>query len=236
MHKHTLREGIAMVELIFALVIMGLVLMSAPRLLSTAAESSYVATQQEAISEAATQVNMIMGFHWDDADSNESYLDPILTVNAGHADLNVVPATLRRKGTPPESQRTFLRDDGTSNIPATAKAALGPEAGEPEKDDMDDFNGDSIHLALIDTGAGNVDTSIDINSTVQYITDTTAANYNTSDLNYNSTSTSAADTTNVKAIDVTLTSTSGQTELEKTITLHAFSCNVGGYELEKKDF
>jgi hypothetical protein len=73
MNKTTLRPAIAMVELIFAIVIMGIVLMSAPMLISTASKSGYVAIQQEAINEAASQVNMIMGYHWDENNTNGSW-------------------------------------------------------------------------------------------------------------------------------------------------------------------
>ncbi len=44
------RPAIAMIELIFAIVIIGIVLMSVPQLISTAAKSGYVTIQQEAIS------------------------------------------------------------------------------------------------------------------------------------------------------------------------------------------
>ena len=81
-----MRPAIAMIELIFAIVIMGIILMSAPMLISTATKSGYVAIQQEAINEAASQINMIMGYHWDEGSSNEFFIDPILTVSNGNID------------------------------------------------------------------------------------------------------------------------------------------------------
>ena len=77
------RPAIAMIELIFAIVIMGIILMSAPMLISTAAKSGYVAIQQEAINEAASRVNMIMTFHWDANSADETVLDPILQMVIG---------------------------------------------------------------------------------------------------------------------------------------------------------
>lgn len=236
MYKKTLRPGIAMIELIFALLIMGLVLMSAPQLISTATKSSYVTIQQESISEAAAQANMIAGYHWDEADSNESYLDPILLVQAGNGDLNS-SAFGRRKGTPIESSRTFIRDDGTVNIPATTVANLGPDGAE--KNDIDDYDGISTNLNLIDNRAGNVETTtIDINSTVNYISDalTSAGGYNQSDITFAFGTGASPQSTNIKAVEVELTSRSNEDELDKKIILHAFSCNIGGYKLEPKDF
>jgi len=43
-------------------------------------------------------------------------------------------------------------------------------------------------------------------------------------------------TTNIKLISVTLTSTSGVNELNKTIVLRAFGCNIGAAELEVRRF
>jgi len=43
------RKAIAMIELIFAIVVMGIVMLSAPMLVNKATQSSYVALQQESI-------------------------------------------------------------------------------------------------------------------------------------------------------------------------------------------
>ncbi len=87
-HIQIKRPAIAMIELIFAIVIMGIVLMSAPMLISVATKSGYVAILQEAIHEASSQVNMIAGYHWDENDADELFLDPILGVSAGSSDLD----------------------------------------------------------------------------------------------------------------------------------------------------
>ena len=53
------KRGIAMIELIFALVIMGIVLLSAPILIQQSIKSGNVAIQQEAITAAATQTDVL---------------------------------------------------------------------------------------------------------------------------------------------------------------------------------
>lgn len=238
-----MRPAIAMLELIFAIVIMGIILMSAPQLISTAAKSGYVAIQQEAINEAASQVNMIMGYHWDESSADELYLDPILGVSSGDTDLEEAGITGRRLGTPKESYRTFIRADGIDDLNASTIGTSDPgETGVYDEDDIDDFNGDTSLVEIED--AGLVDyvedtTTININTTVRYISDT--ANYSTNtltfspDLNISSGTTSSASSTNIKRITVSLTS-SGPEELDKKIILHGFSCNIGGYKLEEKDF
>ena len=230
-----MRPAIAMLELIFAIVIMAIILMSAPRLISTAAQSGYVAIQQEAINEAASQVNMIMGFHWDESTANELYLDPILRVTSGDAALDEEGSTGRRPGTPKESYRSFVRSDGVDDL--AADTSLGLESNETVEDDIDDFSGTTVHLVLVPEATLNTDyietTTVDINRTLSYSSDT--ANYNTSSIVFNP-FTASGGTTNIKSISVTLTSSSGVEELDKEITLRAFSCNIGGYKLEEKEF
>ncbi len=240
MNKKTLRPAIAMIELIFALVIMGIVLMTAPQLISTATKSGYVAIQQEAINAAASQVNMIMGYHWDENSANELYIDPILKVspsaNAELAEHSIsgFPSG-RRLGTPEESYRAFVRSDGQR----FNASALGPDVSE---NDIDDFDGAT---SLIDVDpAGSVDnvednTTIRIDTKVRYINHTSV--YNTDTISFSpdftaAGTTTSATSTNIKRITVTLTSVGAPEELDKEIILHAFSCNIGGYKLEEKDF
>ncbi len=235
LHIKIQRPAIAMIELIFAIVIMGIVMMSAPMLISTAAKSGYVAIQQEAINEASSQINMIMGYHWDENDADELYLDPILGVTSGSGDLNKSGTTGRRKGTPKESYRSFIRADGTDDL--NASTTLGFDGTETAEDDMDDFVGTS-HLRKIETSvADNVEkTTINITKAIAYNADTVGSGYNQSTITYNP-FTAAGGTTNIKSIIVTLTSnSSAPDELDKEIVLRAFTCNIGGYKLEEKDF
>ena len=232
MYKTKLRPAIAMIELIFSLVIMGIVLMSAPMLISTASKSSYVATQQEAINEGAAQLNMILSYHWDEQDTNESYPDPLLIVSSTTTDLNVSGHTGRRKGTPKESFRSFVREDGVQNLPATS--ALGKEG--TLINDIDDVHNTTINLILSGTDkAGNVDTNISVLREVVYMNDdtTSSGGYNKPSITYDPLTVSIS-STNIKAVVVTLTSNSGADELERKIVLAAFTCNIGRYKLEEK--
>lgn len=238
-----MRPAIAMLELIFAIVIMGIILMSAPRLISTAAESGYVAIQQEGINEAASQVNMIMGYHWDENDADERYIDPILAVSTtGDDELKEEENTSRRLGTPDESYRSFVRSDGADLTASTPGSFGAADLNETEEDDMDDFSGTSTNLVFIPETtleANQADyietTTIDIARNVVYSDD--SANYNQANITFDPSFTNAGDTTNIKSITVTLTSNSAAEELnQKEITLRAFSCNIGGYKLEEREF
>ena len=243
--QRILRPAVAMIELIFALVIMAIVMMSAPMLISTASKSSTTAMQQEGINEASSRVNMIMGYAWDENNTNSTYT-PILHTTAGHVDLAMLALTSRRKGTPNQSQRTFIFSDAnSSNLFASVPINLGFDAGEAvesDSDDIDDFIGD-INLTQIgaSTTTDYIEKStIKINTAVRYISDATTNDYGRKTITHTAFTpmTVATDSSNIKEIVVTLTSTdlANATLLEKTIVLRAFSCNIGTYHLEERNF
>lgn len=232
MSKKTLRPAIAMIELIFAIVIIGITLMSAPMLISTAAKSGYAAIVQEAINATSSQVNMIMGYHWDENSADELFLDPILGVSAGSSDLNESFPSGRRIGTPAESSRCFVRSDN-QRLDATP---IG--SGNSAKNDINDFAGYTDLFEIEFSLADYIEkTTIDINTAISYNNDNVSGGYNQSSITFNPFSNAATgSTTNIKSIIVTLTSSSAADELKKSIIMSAFSCNIGGYELEEKSF
>lgn len=227
-----LRPAIAMIELIFAIVIMGIVLMSAPMLISTATQSTFVALQQEGINEAASRVNMVMGYAWDEQNTQENYLFPILHVTSGDSAFDESGTTARRVGTPMASQRTFILSDAdNSNLNASA---LGPDGGD--QDDIDDFGGTSltnIETATIDYAEK---TTVSIGTAIAYTGDSVTGGYNQATVTFVPFAAPGGATTNIKSITVNLTSTSGTGELAKNIILRAFTCNIGGYNLEERSF
>lgn len=239
MYTKNLRPAIAMIELIFAIVIMGIVMMSAPMLISTATQSTYVALQQEGINEAASRMQMIMGYSWDEKNVNSEYRPPILNVTNGDGAFDKVDPTERRIGIPMTSKRTFILSD-TNDTDLNASITLGSESGDA--DDIDDFIG-NISLTLIPDTTDNNDidyvekTTVNINTAVGYADDSVSGGYNQSTITYVPFTTGTA-SSNIKAITVTLTSTDAANAdvLEKTIILRAFSCNIGGYTFEERGF
>jgi hypothetical protein len=226
MNLYLKRPAIAMIELIFAIVIMGIVLMSAPMLISTAVQSTSVALQQEGINEATSRINMILTYPWDQNDINDSCIPPVLHVTAGDSELDEVANTGRRVGVPlGTNSHTFRCGDKKFNASTIATDGL---------DDMDDFAG-TTSLVEESSGSGGVDyierTTINIATIISYSSD--SASYNSSSISY--VPGTGSSTTNIKKINVTLTSTSGISELNKTITLNAFSCNIGGYEYASRE-
>ena len=231
-----LRPAIAMIELIFAIVVMGIVMLTAPLLLSTASQSGYTTIQQEGINEASTQMAIMMDYPWDENNTNGSHAT-VLNVTKGDSELNasIVPYK-RRAGTPISSSRLYISYDGSE----FSASAIGLDATAEAIDDIDDFNGTTVHLNTIATSTADYiekGRDINISRTVTYMNDD-APNYLAGGasgiLTYAPNFVNASPSTNIKRLQVTLTSTSGVAELEKTITLHAFSCNIGTYKLEER--
>lgn len=224
-----------MIELIFSIVIMGIVMLSAPMLISTAVKSTSVALQQEGINEAAARLNLVMTYEWD-----ENALQgvcqsqpPILTTTAGDSELNVSASDpYVRAGTDP-GQTSHRFDCLRNNRYYAASTALGKEGNLTN--DIDDFDGNTALLDIASSGTGGKDyierSTVQINTATQYISDT--ANYAGSSFSFAPSFSASPGTTNIKAITVTLTSTSGVDELEKTIVLRAFSSNAGSYHYHK---
>ena len=234
------RKAVAMIELIFAIVIMGLALMSAPMLISQASTGSLAAIQQEAVVAGSTEIGMIMTRHWDEADTNESDYAPILKVNENITALNeTVTAdgngTGKRIGIPASSSRSFVTADGT-RLQATA---LTNEDGE--LDDIDDFNGKHTTLSVsagdsTTTAIGDyIDTSLQMDTSIAYLS--APISYAATTISFNSPfSSTSANSTNIKSISTTVTSGSHDTELHTSITLRAFMCNIGTYTLQRRTF
>lgn len=230
------RPAIAMIELIFAIVVMGIVMMSAPMLLNQARQSSYQGLNQEAIAAVAAQASMIFTYQWDENDTNQSLGAPILEVsNAGDPELREVGITGVRIGMEAGgSTRSFRIDTGGRHAALTA---LGLDNGESianmdTLDDIDDFNGQVITLTpvggLPNANGDYVDRQIQILANVTYVRD--RRNYARRVINnINLPLSLRARTTNIKAFSVQLSTTLTDADLRKNITLQGFSCNIGTY-------
>jgi len=233
---YKLRPAVAMIELIFAISVIGIALMSVPNLMTVSARSGFVTLEQEAIAEASSTISSIMTYQWDENDTNESFLPPILVVNNGDIELDEQNYEYNtRKGTPKESYRKFITEGGPQIY--YASKTLGLDSGESKgsEDDIDDFNGEEHTLTLIEeTNKDFVDRDIVIKTTVSYNKD--KADYNTNSFSFTPFQSESDGTTNIKEITVTLTTTNSAKELDKMIVLKAFSCNIGAYKLEIKRF
>jgi len=240
MKKYKLmKRGIAMIELIFALVIMGIVLLSAPMLIQQSINSGNVAFQQESISALATHMQIIFTMHWDENNSNlQAGISPILDTNRAPFDFNLSTLPAGLVGVTGRSERV-----GTSTI-LTPSISLGKDVTETtfsDFDDIDDFNNEHFGLMLFNgesttADVGDyVDKDVNISTIVNYHDDNATLTSSTLHLG-GKLNNSLSIPTNIKFITSTLTSDSGVKELEKNITLKAFSCNIGTFVPLGKEF
>jgi len=246
MLKQQVKRGIAMVELIFALVIMGIALLSAPMLIQQSINSSNVALQQESIAALASHTGILLTKYWDEGDANLSNgVAPIITLNnpvavgggfnpfmfAGiNVDNNV-------------SGRTITVSE--MNIMATG---IGQDNGMDDFNDVDDYSGHDVTLTIFNDENSTigelgdyVDVDINISTRVTFADDRLPIgnSFGTTVIAGNqifSTSDLGGSESNIKFIQTTLTSNSTAAELQKNITLRAFSCNLGTYSLGGRQY
>jgi Tfp pilus assembly protein PilV len=217
-----------MIELIFALVIMGITMLSAPLLISQATNSSLVAFQQESIAITASHANALLTYSWDEQNTQSqlNYINAILRVS-GAADNELDSLTRVTPGA-----RQFNPD-----VNATATALLGADVTTPNEadDDIDDFIDSSQTLTLASAAAGAIDAGdyidqdVSLSTSVKYMDDITLYASATGVVVFNAPKADVNYTTNIKYISVSLISTSQSADLSnKQITLNAFMCNIGG--------
>jgi len=234
------RPAIAMIELIFAITVMGIVLMSAPTLVNRAVQSTNVAFQQESIAAASTQIAMIMTAAWDHNDTNGTIGEPVLRTDSGATAVPpLIPncTTDAPAGVSSASGR-YCKDLQTNSNFYWA-SAIQLDSGLA---DIDDYDNASATLSIYnsenyDVAKGDyIDQNITMISRVYYGDDVPRrSNGNAHPNGYarnttfaNPFRTISANSTNIKLIQVTLTSNNIAEELsDKQISLSAFMCNIG---------
>jgi len=238
MRREKFKRGIAMIELIFALVIIGITLMSAPMLINQSINSGYVALQQESIAAASAHTNILLSKHWDEADADVNGTAPIIRIpnNIGN---NFTFAGIRNS----LSTRQRLFDNGNFAPPTN----MGIDISESTRnvftlDDIDDFRGTSFGLSLYNQESTNaeigdyVDQQIKITTAINFASDGRAVanllNNPTLNIGNGIFDSNELNPTQIKGVQVTLkTENIDVAELNKSITFHAFSCNLGTYSI-----
>ena len=237
-HLKTNRKAVAMIELIFSIVVIGIVMLSAPIMLTTATKSSIVTFQQESIAIVAAHANAIMSYPWDEQNTESQSEYGILgthTITASLKRENNITAgmTRRQKGVP--LALVDINASLSGNFGTGKDLDPGTTNRETVKDDIDDFDGNTSRLITADgaTGVTNegdyMDKNITISTNIQYYTDaSSSANFSTCKnpgfgCAYSNPGIAAVATTNVKFITTNLTSGND----DKNITMKMFMCNIG---------
>jgi type II secretory pathway pseudopilin PulG len=226
LNNASLRPAIAMIELVFAIVIIGIALLSAPRIIGQSVKSINTALNQEAIAAAASQISLVLTYPWDENTSSTIGGSGILRVAGGSPALS-----FGIRDTNFTRQYNAL-GSGFEN----ASARLGLDADDVDgPDDLDDFNNaQPIKLKLyadeearISNNEGEyIDKTIIMTNQVVYGADVTT-DYTSNPVQFNNPFQASSTSTDIKIVTVNLVSDSGADEYEKNINLSAFSCNIG---------
>jgi len=220
------RKAASMLELVIAIVVMGIAMMTLPLMLSRVQSNNNFAMQQEAILMARTQIGDIVTYRWDEnsllnfkigvLDTNSTYFrrDGNSTRRVGHVKGN--------------KRRKFFNSERNASLTNTFGTA---DNGESIPDDIDDFNDKDKNLtgttnASFDYKFSDANTTMKIS--VKYINDSNTSPF----IFYPSTLPTGTTTTNIKMITVDL----NNSQLDGNLTLRAFSCNIGANQLLRKDF
>ncbi len=223
------RKGFTFIELVIAIVVIAIALMSVPLMLSQASKSDQFSLNQEAILAGATKIGDILTYPWDDKLVNSSGVKHILDVTNGDNELNRYPnnSSSRRIG----NFKTDFRRKFDANL-TYASIAFGrsTDTNTTAYNDIDDFNNTSEIIQS--GGVGDYLKDINITTIVKYIEDN--ATYSSSPtLNLAIHSASATPSTNIKMVEVTVYNSHNN---QKITTLRAFSTNIGSYELLYRTF
>ena len=210
------KKAFTLIELIVAIVVIGIAMMSIPLLLSQASKSNEFNINQEAILAGVTKISGILTYPWNE--TNSSDILQVFDVTQGDSELNRTTTDKNRRiGHFKEKYRRKFYDNITE-----ANSTLGHDKGN-EFDDIDDFNGE--HFSVQNGGTGDYLKELNLSIGVYYISD--IANYSQNPLNFSLSTSVTTPTTNIKMIEVNVTDKN-----HNLITsLKAFSANIGSYEL-----
>ncbi len=219
-----MRKAASMIELIIAIVVMGIAVMTLPLLLSQTQNNNAYAMQQEVILAARTKLGDTLTYRWDENSLQNDRIGVLVT--QGDSDLNATVDTIRRVGhVKGNKRRKFFADLNSS----TSVANLGSDGGD--LDDIDDINNQTTFLS-----PSSEVTSLDyrfkdfnITTTVVYVDDN--ASYNDQNLTFTFKKIGVNHTTNIKLLTIKVIGNS-----IIPFVLRSYSCNIGESELLRRDF
>lgn len=224
-----IRKGTSLIELVIAIVVMGIGVMSLPLILTQTQNNNALALQQEAILATKAKLGFISSYPWDenswDNDANTfRVLDTTsYTSSDDEFDTN---NTIRRVGhIAQDNRRRLFNLTATNRIPSS----IGKEG--TDFNDTDDFNDASADENITVTAADlDYIFQLNLNPSVSYISDST--DYTSQNITFTfDANTSTTNETNIKMITVTTTDTSGV-----NIILRTFASNIGQSKILKRDW
>lgn len=212
-----MRKAASMLELVIAIVVMGVSISALPLILTQSQDNNALALQQEAILATKAKISYILAYEWDarsyDASAGISRVLDTTSSTTAHDAFDTT--STRRIGHVEADKRRRLRDLTDPNRVATVIS----NNSLTDIDDFDFIANENISISDKD----DYIFSISLDPAVSYISDGRGSvDYSASTILFNfSTSPITTDPTNIKMITVTTILN------DKNIIMRAFSSNIG---------
>lgn len=227
------RTGFSLIELVLAIVIIAISVMTIPLMLSQSSNNDSFSITQESILAARTKMGNILSYEWDsnsvETNSSITYIR-ILDVDAGDGELDRNMSTQDKNRRIGHISRDFRRRFHEGN--ETNKTFPTQESFDTNMTALNHFNGQVLGNSL-DGNASTFDYLIrdfNMTTTISYVSDRADYAAQTVDFDFNISSSAVIDdvnnSTNIKMVEIFLQSNSGQ-----PFRFRAFSCNIGQTEL-----
>lgn len=211
-----MKKAASLIELVVAIVIMGIAVMTLPMMLTQTQKNNEFALQQEVLLAARTKIGDILTYKWDE-NSLVNDRVAVLQVTNGDSEFDPDDETRRIGHIHAYKRRKFSFENNASTVFADGNLS-----------DIDDFNGESVGLTLTKANLDYRYTNLNMTTSVAYIADT--ANYADTNLSFTFETNSSTPSTNIKMITL-------QTAIiDTTFTLRAYSANIGESELLRRSY
>lgn len=232
---NTMRHAFTMIELIFAIVIIGISIMALPTILLNDASSQEQTLKEEGVMLTTTKISQVLTYPWDENSSPLGTLmstSQVLNTASGDGELARAFTDFRLGHFPDELRRRMT----PASNPGIA-LAIGGTAGS----NIGAFNG------TIETIGGAADGNMTVGykkryqttTTVSYVSD--ATDYTQNDIVFNFSDTpgavTAAGATNIKMVQVTTDERdAADTAWIPIVRMSAYSTNIGEAEFAKRRY
>jgi prepilin-type N-terminal cleavage/methylation domain-containing protein len=215
-----MRKAVSLIELIIAIVVMGIAVMSLPLILTQTQSNNALALQQEAILSTKAKIGFISSYPWDQNswDGTGGIFRVLDTSASPSADNAFATADIRRIGHIQTDKRRRLWDVGHAN---------------------DDFHNHNDDINITDPTQMDYIFALTMTPEIVYLRDSLSANnYLNSrtiqfDFNAINTETNTSRPTNIKMITVRTVSQVGN---DVNVSLRSFASNIGQSKILKRDW
>jgi len=212
--KSLKKYSFTLIELIVAIIIVGIVVTSIPMLLTSISQSQSTNLKEKSFFNAYALLTLIQTQEWDENNTKGNNYYTVLTSDGGDSELKCIRQGVKQLDN--DSGATCATDDNKTS-------AIGVDSSEDENNvstfnDIDDFNNYSV-----------VVNDINISVKVNYMQDD--ADYNLKNIYFNAENIKNNDS-NIKLIELNITNKNTKKEIA---ILKYFTSNIGAVKIESRN-